>query len=307
MYDLGITFGVFDYTHIGHINLIAEAKNRCKKLIVCISTDNYVKKVKGVTPTFNFAERRKAVRKIKGVEFVLAQVDENSKKNIVDWIKPDVIFVGNDWNTETFSGENLGVKVEYLPYTKNISSTKIRKSPDDRTKTIIDLERILNFEIYLQFGSLLGAVREGGMIEGDSDVDVCYLSKKNNKSEVIKEITGIYKLLASKGVFVKSFNKDYVEDVDISQPFGQCHVNTRGVVIDLFTSWIEDGEYWTCQWGCLGKATDLLPFKIVEFDSLRFKAPKNSEGILKKLYGDWKTPKKEKASIYVERKAYLYV
>jgi len=51
----------------------------------------------------------------------------NGKKDAIKQYEPDIIFVGDDWSKDTFSGEKLGVKVKYLKYTSEISSTKIKK------------------------------------------------------------------------------------------------------------------------------------------------------------------------------------
>ncbi|KKL96780.1 hypothetical protein LCGC14_1841100 [marine sediment metagenome] len=40
---------------------------------------------------------------------------------------PDVIFCRDDWKGRDWEGAKLGVKVVYLPYTRGISSTKLRK------------------------------------------------------------------------------------------------------------------------------------------------------------------------------------
>ena len=42
-YKVGITFGAYELFHIGHLNLIKQAKRLCDKLIVCVSDDEYIK------------------------------------------------------------------------------------------------------------------------------------------------------------------------------------------------------------------------------------------------------------------------
>ena len=49
-YRLGYTSGVFDLFHVGHLNIIKKAKEKCEKLIVAVSTDELVQKYKIKVP-----------------------------------------------------------------------------------------------------------------------------------------------------------------------------------------------------------------------------------------------------------------
>jgi len=122
----GITFGAFDPLHLGHIFLFQNAKKQCDYLIVVVSSDDYIKKIKGYSPKFTYRQRIKALSSIKEIDYIYRQKDKNSKEYFVDLLKPDVIFVGNDWTPETFKGEGLGVPVNYLPRTPDISATQLR-------------------------------------------------------------------------------------------------------------------------------------------------------------------------------------
>ena len=126
-YNLGITFGAFEIFHIGHLNVIKNAKKQCNKLIVCVSNDEYIYKKKNHKPITLLEDRLAIVKAIKYIDLVDIQSLKFGKKEAVKKYKPDVIFVGNDWNPKTFSGVNLGIPVVYLPRTEGISSTKIRK------------------------------------------------------------------------------------------------------------------------------------------------------------------------------------
>ena len=123
---IGITFGAFEIFHQGHFNLLREAASRCEKLIVCVSDDDYIRKHKGHSPYIPLFLRKQIVASMPFVDLVDTQTEYFSKQMAVDTYCPDVIFVGDDWNHETFSGEGLGVPVEYLPHTDGISSTILR-------------------------------------------------------------------------------------------------------------------------------------------------------------------------------------
>lgn len=128
-YKIGYTTGVFDLFHIGHLNLLKNAKGMCDKLVVGVSSDKLVeyKNKKSVIP---FEERIEIVRNIKFVDAVIPQNDMD-KFSIWKKIKFDIMFVGDDWfNTEKWNDlekkfNEVGVKIVYFPYTKGVSSTLI--------------------------------------------------------------------------------------------------------------------------------------------------------------------------------------
>lgn len=129
---IGYTAGVYDLFHIGHLNLLRNAKGMCDKLIVGVSTDELVK-YKGKSPVIPFTDRIEIVRSIKYVDAVVAQTDMN-KLEMCKKLKANVMFVGDDWyqspRWEEYEKEFLdaNIKIVYFPYTKGISSTQISKA-----------------------------------------------------------------------------------------------------------------------------------------------------------------------------------
>ncbi len=121
----GIIFGAFDPLHFGHTRLFNRAKKQCDELIVSVSVDDYIREVKKRELCISLEGRMELIKELKCVDIV----DCHREKNIlIEKYKPDLIFVGDDWTPKTFTGEGLGVKVIYLPYTSGISSTQIRWS-----------------------------------------------------------------------------------------------------------------------------------------------------------------------------------
>ena len=129
---IGYTTGVFDLFHIGHLNLLKNAKGLCDKLVVGVTTDELVsyKNKQAVIP---FNERLDIVQNIKLVDVAVPQ-DSMDKIEAWNKIKFDVMFVGDDWYEtpkwkeldENF--KSLGVKIVYFSYTKGTSSTLINKT-----------------------------------------------------------------------------------------------------------------------------------------------------------------------------------
>ena len=125
----GYTSGVFDLFHIGHLNLLRNAKGMCDKLIVGVTTDD-LSLYKGKKPLIPFEDRFEIIRSIKYVDAVVPQ-ETMDKAEMCKKLKASVLFVGDDWyrtpKWEAIERELgvLGVRVVYFPYTKGISSTII--------------------------------------------------------------------------------------------------------------------------------------------------------------------------------------
>jgi len=126
-YKRGITFGAYEIFHQGHFNLLKRASAQCEKLTVCISSDEYIEEIKGHKSVIRFELRQEIIFSMPFVDDVASQDLNFGKREAVKFFKPDVIFVGDDWNERTFKGEGLGIPVIYLPRTKGISSTLLRK------------------------------------------------------------------------------------------------------------------------------------------------------------------------------------
>lgn len=129
---VGYTSGVFDLFHVGHLNLLKNAKGMCDKLVVGVTVDELVT-YKGKKAMIPFEDRVEIVRSIKYVDAVVPQYDMD-KSTMCKKLKADVLFVGDDWydtpkwQTIEEGLKDIGVKIVYFPYTKGVSSTKISEA-----------------------------------------------------------------------------------------------------------------------------------------------------------------------------------
>lgn len=129
---IGYTTGVYDLFHIGHLNLLKNAKGLCDKLIVGVTVDELVS-YKGKKALIPFEDRIEIVRSCKYVDAAVPQYDMD-KLTACKKLNAQILFVGDDWYAtekweeyeKEFSKE--GIKIIYFPYTKNTSSTQIRKA-----------------------------------------------------------------------------------------------------------------------------------------------------------------------------------
>ncbi len=129
---IGYTSGVYDLFHIGHLNLLRNAKGMCDKLVVGVTSDELVsyKNKKAVIP---HSERMEIVRSSKYVDSVVPQEDMD-KFEMWKKLKFDVMFVGDDWfNSPKWEEleaqfKEVGVRIVFFPYTKGTSSTLLNET-----------------------------------------------------------------------------------------------------------------------------------------------------------------------------------
>ena len=131
-YNIGYTVGTYDLFHVGHLNLFREAKKYCEHLIVGVHSDEWVMHCKN-RPTFIPYEDRADI--VGAIRYVDEVVKNETRSKIEAWKQYhfDVAFIGDDWKgTEVWNKieaelKEVGCDVIYIPYTKGISTTKIRE------------------------------------------------------------------------------------------------------------------------------------------------------------------------------------
>lgn len=136
-YKIGYTQGTYDMFHIGHLNLLRQAKEQCERLIVGINSDKLVQEYKNKTPIVNEQDRMEIVKELRCVDDVLL-CDTLKKTTMWQKIHFDAIFIGNDWkgNARWQQTERdlapLGADVVYLKHTDGISSSLLRTKEDQK-------------------------------------------------------------------------------------------------------------------------------------------------------------------------------
>ena len=139
---IGYTTGVYDLFHIGHLNLLKNAKGMCDRLVVGVTVDELVA-YKGKKALIPFEERIEIVRSCKYVDAAVPQYDMD-KLAACKKLGATIMFVGDDWyGTEKWQEYEKefakeGIEIVYFPYTKSISSTLIRQMLKDERGNDLD-------------------------------------------------------------------------------------------------------------------------------------------------------------------------
>ena len=123
------TNGCFDILHIGHVKYLEKTKSFADYLLVLLNSDKSVRSIKGAGRPINpEGDRAEVLSALRCVDFVVL-FDEDSPKNLLDEIKPDVYTKGADYNMETLPEADImkknGTRVEFIDFVEGKSTTAI--------------------------------------------------------------------------------------------------------------------------------------------------------------------------------------
>lgn len=129
---VGYAPGGFDMLHVGHLNLLKAARERCDRLVVGVATDEALITMKKRPPVIPHHERMELVAQLRFVDDVVT--DYSQDKRVAWRAHPfDVLFKGDDWlgspkgsRLEAEMAE-VNARVVYLPYTPSTTSTLLRQ------------------------------------------------------------------------------------------------------------------------------------------------------------------------------------
>jgi glycerol-3-phosphate cytidylyltransferase len=123
--------GSFDLCHFGHLNILLKAKKLGDYLIVGVSTDRLISKYKGLKPIVCYRDRVAIIKAFKCVDKVIKQEKFFDVKQLKQY-NISTIVLGDDWKDKSFSElekclKELNIKMVYVPYTKRLSTSKIKE------------------------------------------------------------------------------------------------------------------------------------------------------------------------------------
>lgn len=127
--NVGFTSGAFDLLHVGHVDYLNKAKNKCDILVVGVNTDSSIKEYKGKDrPIIGEKDRLKMVASLQSVDYVFLFNERRNKKNIEE-LRPQFYIKAGDYNkNELTSAKYLkpwNGKVILIPPVKGTSTSEI--------------------------------------------------------------------------------------------------------------------------------------------------------------------------------------
>jgi glycerol-3-phosphate cytidylyltransferase len=116
---VGYAPGAYDLFHVGHLNVLRQARRHCDVLVAGVVSDEMCELTKGVRPFVPLEERLEIVRSIDLVDAVHAETTPDKLDAWHGSAKGRAL-------EERFAP--LGVEVVYFPYTMHTSSTQLRRA-----------------------------------------------------------------------------------------------------------------------------------------------------------------------------------
>ena len=127
-----LTSGCFDILHVGHLNTLKKAKELGDILIVCLSNDEQIKKLKGPTRPINcYNDRIDLFKTISYVDYIILYNEEDIIKEktldtIMKIIDPYIWVKGSDYTKEQILALHPHLKqIEIIDLIKDKSTTNI--------------------------------------------------------------------------------------------------------------------------------------------------------------------------------------
>jgi rfaE bifunctional protein nucleotidyltransferase chain/domain len=113
---IGLTSGCFDILHEGHINNLKKCKKKCNNLLVCLSSDQQIKRLKGTTrPINNLIDRVNMLINFDFIDLIILYDEINDEletelDNIMNIVNPYVWFKGSDYKKEEIFKKHPNLK-----------------------------------------------------------------------------------------------------------------------------------------------------------------------------------------------------
>ena len=150
---VGFTAGNFDIIHPGYVYTFQTAKKHCDYFMVFLQNDPSLDRTNKYKPVVPRAERYNTLMELESVDAVYTYQTEDELYKLIQFFKPDVRILGEDYIGKRFTGDDLPPKIIYTSRAHGWSTTKLKN--DIAIQTLKD-----NPELILTQPDLLDKIKQ---------------------------------------------------------------------------------------------------------------------------------------------------
>ena len=126
MKKTGVIAGNFDVIHPGYIHLFNECKEFCTELIILLHEDPSIERPEKLKPILNLDERKMILSSLTQVDQIIPYKLEVDLYELLSNLDIDIRFLGDDYKSKPFTGDDLNIPIHFLDRSHGWSSTRFK-------------------------------------------------------------------------------------------------------------------------------------------------------------------------------------
>ena len=130
---IGFTAGNFDLLHPGYIYTFETAKKHCDYFMVFLQKDPSETRYTKYKPVIPLYERYKTLMAIQYIDEVVTYQTEEELLHLIEFYKPSLRILGDDYIGKRFTGDHLPIEVLYTTRAHDWSTTRIKDLITEQT------------------------------------------------------------------------------------------------------------------------------------------------------------------------------
>ena len=124
--NTGVIAGNFDVIHPGYIHLFNECKEFCTELIILLHEDPSIERPEKLKPILNLDERMIILSSLKQIDQIIPYKLETDLYELLSNLDIDIRFLGDDYKSKSFTGDDLNIPIHFLDRSHGWSTTKFK-------------------------------------------------------------------------------------------------------------------------------------------------------------------------------------
>ena len=126
MENTGVIAGNFDVIPPGYIHLFNECKELCRELIILLHEDPSIERPEKLKPILNLDERMIILSSLKQIDQIIPYKLETDLYELLSNLDIDIRFLGDDYKSKPFTGDDLNIPIHFLDRSHGWSTTKFK-------------------------------------------------------------------------------------------------------------------------------------------------------------------------------------